>query len=89
MAICSKVKTLSISIEITNTIAHILGARDFASFTFVSFLNMFRQNIIATLKKDISAKVQIKINITSGLSKKAESLLLIIIKYIGDILLIE
>lgn len=62
---------------------------DLASFMFVSFLKIFKQNITAMLIKDIRASVHININNTSGLSKNAVSLLFTIMKYIGEILFIS
>ena len=59
---------------------------EIAEESIYSFLNIFRQNITATLIKDIRAKAQINMNIISGLSKNPLNLLFIIIKYKGDIL---
>ena len=64
----------------TNIIVQAEITRYFGSFTFVSFLNIFSINMTAIFIKDIRAKVQMKINIASGLSRKALSLLLIMIK---------
>ena len=73
---------------IINIIAHIAPAKVFVSFMFVNFLRIFKQNITAILKNDIRASAQIKMKSISGRSKNALSLLFIIIKYIGEILLI-
>lgn len=76
----SKLKSPLSAMARTNIIVQTEIARYFGSFTFVSFLNIFSTNMTAIFIKDIRAKVQIKINIASGLSRKALSLLLIMIK---------
>ena len=80
LAIFSKVNTLLIKREITKIIVHTVTAKFCTFFVLVNFLNIFKTNITATLKNDISASAQININIISGLSKKLVSLLFIIIK---------
>ena len=76
----SKLKSPLSAMARTNIIVQAEITRYFGSFTFVSFLNIFSINMTAIFIKDIRAKVQIKINIASGLSRKAPSLLLIMIK---------
>lgn len=76
----SKLKSPLSAMARTNIIVQAEITRYFGSFTFVSFLNIFSINMTAIFIKDIRAKVQMKINIASGLSRKALSLLLIMIK---------
>lgn len=76
----SKLKSPLSAMARTNIIVQTEIAKYLSSFTFVSFLNIFSTNMTAIFIKDIRAKVQIKINIASGLSRKALSLLLIMIK---------
>lgn len=76
----SKLKSPLSAMARTNIIVQTEIAKYLGSFTFVSFLNIFSINMTAIFIKDIRAKVQMKINIASGLSRKALSLLLIMIK---------
>lgn len=76
----SKLKSPLSAMARTNIIVQAEIAKYLSSFTFVSFLNIFSINMTAIFIKDIRAKVQMKINIASGLSRKALSLLLIMIK---------